>query len=64
MGKHREKPESRREKLRQDELKRDPLGGIHGGGLPDFVGNIGWKGTGILILLIILGFIVYTTVFQ
>jgi hypothetical protein len=28
------------------------------------VGSLGWKGTGILILVIILGFIIYTVFFR
>ncbi|WP_226577719.1 DUF6366 family protein [Halobacillus litoralis] len=55
-----EKPETKREKLRQEELKKDPSGSIHGGGLPDLVGNLGWKGTGMIILILLAGFILYT----
>jgi len=52
MSENKETPEDRREKIRQRELKR-PSSSIHGGGLPDLVGGLGWKGTGILILVII-----------
>lgn len=38
-------------------VKRNPSSSIHGGGLADLVGSLGWKGTGILILVIIIGFI-------
>jgi len=53
-----ERPEELRERLRQEELKRNPAGGIHGGGLQDLVGGIGWKGTGIVILILIVGIII------
>lgn len=70
MSKKNEDPEIRREKLRQEELKRrNPTGNINdsfnraqSGGLVDLVGSLGWKGTGILILLIIIGFFV-TSIF-
>ncbi|WP_079529240.1 DUF6366 family protein [Halobacillus hunanensis] len=64
MSKDKENPEERRERLRQEEIKRNPGGGIYGGGLPDLVGSLGWKGTGILILLIIVGFIIYSVFFN
>ena len=35
LNKDKEGPEERRERLRQEELKRNPAGGIHGGGLQD-----------------------------
>ncbi len=59
-----ESPERRREKMRQEELKGNPSGSIHGSGLPDLVGSVSWKGTGILILLIILGVIIYSVFFR
>ncbi|MFP3919753.1 DUF6366 family protein, partial [Lysinibacillus telephonicus] len=55
MNIDKETPEERRERLRQEELKRNPAGSIRGGGLQDLIGDMGWKGTGILILLIIVG---------
>ncbi|MBT2601494.1 hypothetical protein J7E55_00265 [Bacillus sp. ISL-53] len=57
MGEDKETPERRREKLRQEELKRNPSSSVHGGGLADLVGSLGWKGTGrytILFILIVL----------
>ncbi|WP_260288697.1 DUF6366 family protein [Peribacillus aracenensis] len=54
MNGEKETPERRRERLRQEELKRNPGGSIHGGGLSDLVGSLGWKGTGILIIVIII----------
>ena len=64
MSEERESPERRRERMRQEELKRNPAGSFQGGGLPDLVGSLGWKGTGILILVIVLGFIIYTVFFN
>ena len=64
LTKDKEGPEGRRERLRQEELKRNPAGGIHGGGLQDLVGGLGWKGTGILILLLIVGTIIYLAFFN
>ncbi|MFD2924077.1 DUF6366 family protein [Halobacillus naozhouensis] len=63
MSKDKETPEERRERLRQEESKK-PAGSIHGGGLPDLVGKLGWKGTGILIFLLLVGFIIYSVFFN
>ena len=52
MSEDKETPERRREKLRQEELKRNPFSSVHGGGLADLIGSLGWKGTGALILII------------
>ena len=62
--KDKESPEEIRERLRQEELKRNPAGSIHGGGLQDLVGGLGWKGTGLLILLIIVGTLIYLAFFN
>lgn len=59
-----ESPEERRERMRQEELKGNPGGSSHGGGLQDLIGDLGWKGTCILILLIIIGIVIYLTVFN
>lgn len=64
MNKDKETPEARRERLRQEELKRNPAGSIHGGGLHDLIGDLGWKGTGILIIVIIVGIIIYLSFFN
>jgi hypothetical protein len=64
LNKDKESPEKIRERLRQEELRRNPAGSIHGGGLQDLVGSLGWKGTGILILLIIVGSIIYLAFFN
>lgn len=63
MSRNKETPEERREKLRQKELKK-PSSSIHGSGIPDLVGGLGWKGTGILILALILGFVIYAVFFR
>ncbi|MFD2761777.1 DUF6366 family protein [Lentibacillus juripiscarius] len=66
MDKDKEIPEERRERLRQQEWKNNPTGNLNdslnrgsNGSLVDLVGSLGWKGTGILILIIIFGFIIY-----
>nr|WP_106784771.1 DUF6366 family protein [Lysinibacillus timonensis] len=64
MNKDKETPEARREKLRQEELKRNPTGSIHGGGLQDLFGDLGWKSAAILILLLIVGIIIYLVIFN
>ncbi len=64
LNKDKETPEARRERLRQEELKKNPAGSIHGGGLQDLFGDLGWKGIGILILLIIVGSIIYLAFFN
>ncbi|PYF06134.1 DUF6366 family protein [Ureibacillus chungkukjangi] len=64
MKKDKETPGEKRERLRQEELKRNPAGSIHGAGLQDMIGDIGWKGAGILILLIILFSIIYLAFFS
>ena len=64
MNKAKEIPAARRERLRQEELKRNPAGSIHGGGLHDLIGDLRWKGTGILIIVIIVGIIIYLSFFN
>ena len=59
-----ERPEELRERLRQEELKRNPAGGIHGGGLQDLVGALGWKGAGILILILLVAAVLYFAFFN
>lgn len=65
MGEDKETPERRRERLRQEELKRNPTGNVNdafnrakNGNLADLAGSLGWKGIGVLIFVIIIGFIV------
>ena len=66
-----ETPERKRERLRQQELKNNPTGNLNdsfnranNGSLVDLVGSLGWKGTGILILVIILGLLIYSAFFR
>lgn len=63
MSGFQETPEERRERMRQKELK-SPSSSIHGSNLSDLVGGMGWKGSGILILVIIIGFIIHATFFR
>ena len=56
-------PEERRERLRQKELKH-PASSIHGSNLSDLVGGLGWKGTGIMILVLILAVVIYSVFFR
>ncbi|WP_339250901.1 DUF6366 family protein [Sporosarcina sp. FSL W8-0480] len=63
MDENDETPEERRERLRQKEL-RHPSSSIHGSNLSDLVGGLGWKGTGIMILVLIAGFLLYSLFFQ
>ncbi|WP_410983136.1 DUF6366 family protein [Bacillus cereus] len=71
MSKDKETPERTRERLRQEELKRNPTGNINDafnragtGNLADLVGSLGWRGMGILILVIIIGFIAVAIFFK
>ncbi|MBT2738966.1 DUF6366 family protein [Bacillus sp. ISL-7] len=65
MQENKETPERKRERLRQQELKGNPTGNLNDafnraniGSLVDLVGSLGWKGTGILILVLIIGVII------
>ncbi|RDZ16250.1 hypothetical protein C3744_06900 [Priestia megaterium] len=65
MNKDKETPERRRERLKQEELNRNPAGNMNdafnrneAGNLSGLAGSLGWKGLGILIAVIIIGFIV------
>ncbi|MED3564506.1 DUF6366 family protein [Bacillus xiapuensis] len=71
MQDSKENPEQKRERLRQQELKDNPTGNLNdaynranNGSLVDLVSSLGWKGTGILILVIILGIIIYSVFFH
>lgn len=66
-----ETPKEKRERLRQKELKNNPMGSLsdglkraENGNLVDLTGGMGWKGTGILILVLIFGFIIYQLIFH
>ncbi|MBT2729591.1 hypothetical protein J7E63_22145 [Bacillus sp. ISL-75] len=62
--------EEKRERLRQSEIKNNPTGSLNdslnrgsNGNLTDLTGGMGWKGTGILIIVIIVGFVLYKLIF-
>ncbi|PEL48874.1 hypothetical protein CN605_03155 [Bacillus toyonensis] len=66
-----ESPEEKREHIRQSELKNNPTGSLNdglnraeSGSLGDIIGGMNWKGTGILILVLVLGYIIYTYFFS
>lgn len=70
MDSRQEKPEEKRERLRQEELNNNPLGtfndGVNragNGSLPDLGGGLGWKGTGIIIIVLLLGYVIYKLLF-
>ncbi|MED4228730.1 DUF6366 family protein [Neobacillus cucumis] len=65
MSRDKETPERARERLRQEELRRNPTGNMNdafnraeNGNLADLAGSLGWKGIGVIILVIIIGFVV------
>jgi len=71
MNDKKEMPQQHRERLRQEEIKKNPTGNINdaynranSGSLADLVGSLGWKWTGILILVIIIGFIMFSFSFK
>lgn len=60
MSKERETSEMRRERLRQEEIKRNPAENVsdafnrsENGNLVDLVGGLSWKVTGVILLLLI-----------
>ena len=66
-----ESPKEKREHIIQSELKNNPMGSLNDGlnraesGSPvDMTGGMNWKGTGILVLVLILGYIIYTYFFS
>lgn len=68
---NKETPDRKRERLRQKELKRNPTVSLNdafnranSGSLVDLVGSIGWKGTGLLILVLIMGVIIASIFFK
>ncbi|MGG2091525.1 DUF6366 family protein [Bacillus sp. S13(2024)] len=71
MQDNKETPEQKRERLRHEELKNNPTGNMNdafnkanNGNLTDLVGSLSWRGTGILILIIIIGFIIISLFFK
>lgn len=66
-----ESPEEKRERMRQSELKNNPTGSLNDGlnraesGSPvDMAGGMNWRSTGIIILVLLLGYIIYTYFFS
>ncbi|MGH0541611.1 DUF6366 family protein [Bacillus cereus] len=66
-----ESPEEKRERIRQSELKNNPTGSLKDGlnraetGSPvDMAGGMNWKGTALVILVLVLGYIIYTYFFS
>lgn len=60
MSKEKETAELRRERLRQEEIKRNPTGNVSdafnrsdSGNLVDLVGGLSWKVTGVILLVLI-----------
>ncbi|KAB2440237.1 DUF6366 family protein [Bacillus luti] len=65
-----ESPEEKRERIRQSELNNNPTGSLHDGlnraesGSPvDMTGGMNWRSTGVIILVLFLGYIIYTYFF-
>ncbi|WP_020617395.1 DUF6366 family protein [Paenibacillus daejeonensis] len=61
-----ETPEQLRERLRQEELKKNPSSAFGDGvnraefgSFTDLIGGMGWKGTGFLVIVLIVGYIIY-----
>lgn len=70
LNNHDETPEEKRERIRQSELKNNPTGSLQdslnrgsNGNLNDLTGGMGWKGTGVLIVVLIGGFVLYKLIF-
>ncbi|AVK85319.1 hypothetical protein C3943_18195 [Lysinibacillus sp. B2A1] len=62
-----ETPQEKRERLRQNELKNNPLGTLNeglnraeNGNLVDVSGGMGWKGMIFLIFMLFIGYIIYS----
>ncbi len=62
MNKEKQTPEQRREALRRKELNK-PSSSIRGSNLSELVGSLGWRATGILIMLIVSGLLIYAVLF-
>lgn len=70
MNNKQERPEEKREQLRQEELKSNPGGALRdglqrgeSGNLTDLTGGFGWKGTAIIIIVLIVGYVLYKLFF-
>ena len=70
LNNRQENPKEKRERLRQQELKRNPGGALRdglsraeNGNLTDLVGDLGWKGTALLIIVLLVGYVLYKLLF-
>jgi len=71
LNNRQETPKERRERIRQQELKNNPGGALRdgfsrggeNGNLTDLTDGMGWKGTGILIVVLIVGYVLYKLFF-
>ncbi len=64
---NKETPEQQRERLKIKELKNNPTGNLNDSfndGQTGGLGEFGWKGTGLLILLVAVGYIIYSVFFR
>lgn len=59
-----ETPGEKRERLRQQELRNNPDGSSKGQGLQDISGGMGWKGTALLFVILIIGALLYLYFFD
>ena len=71
MNNKQETPKEKRERLRQKELVKNPGGALRdgfsrgeNGNLTDLTGGMGWKGTGLLIIVLIVGYVLYKMFFS
>lgn len=63
MSRDEEKPEERRERLRQEEL-RHPSSSMQGSNLADLVGGRSLKSTGVILLVLIVLLIILFLIFR
>lgn len=66
MDARKETPGEKMERYRQEEYKNNPNAAFSDGvnraqvgSLADLASGLGWKGTGVLILLLVIGFVIY-----
>ena len=70
MADNGESPEERRERMRQQELRNNPLGNLSdayhragSGSLVDLFNGLSWKAVGIIILILIIGAVILLAIF-
>ncbi|MBS3682075.1 hypothetical protein KGF86_17925 [Ornithinibacillus massiliensis] len=63
--------EERNERIRQEEMKTSSTANLNdsltrgsNGNLVDLISGLGWKGIGILLLVLCIGFIIYAVFFR